>query len=212
MSHLIDLTGQRFGRLVVKERGETKNGKTHWICDCDCGNETVVYYYQLKTGKTLSCGCYRKEKARETGKLIKTHGMTNTRLYRIWDGMRRRCKVNPLYKNVSVCKEWEKFEEFYLWAIKAGYSDKLTIDRIDNFGNYSPENCRWATYKEQENNRTNNRICNYGGNTYTLSELSEKLGIGSATLAWRIDHGWSENDLSLFVNLGNSKIRRLKNA
>lgn len=162
-----DLSGKRFGRLTVLRRcNEEVNhsyGHSVWICVCNCGKETVVYGSSLLQGRTKSCGCYQAETARQANS---THGQSNTRLHRIWAGMKERCcNINAAnYKNyggrgISVCEEWMRdFVAFRDWAVTHGYSDDLSIDRIDVNGNYDPENCRWATAKEQNNNKRNNRL------------------------------------------------------
>ena len=128
--------------------------------------------------------------------------------------MRQRCGYTSgvAYKNyggrgVTICKEWDDFQAFYEWAMYNGYADNLTLERKDTNGNYCPENCRWATMKEQQNNRRNNRIVEYGGARYTLSELAKRLNIRPATLAWRIDHGWKVEEFGLLPNLNNKNIR-----
>ena len=177
MSKLNDLTGKRYGKLVVTGRTSSKNGKTYWMCCCDCGNVKAIYAQDLIKGKTKSCGCLRKENAKKQGEKNAKHGMTHSRLWNIWCAMRQRCNYekSPAYPNyggrgISVCEQWNDFSSFQIWANETGYNDNLTIDRIDVNGDYSPENCRWTTYKEQENNRRNNRYVTICGCKKTLTQ------------------------------------------
>lgn len=199
MSKFIDRTGQKFGRLTLIERVENnKFNQVQWKCRCDCGKEVIVKAYSLTTGQTKSCGCLKKEQNYINIAKVK-HNMTNTRLYNIWRDMKSRClnpnnKRHKFYydKGIKVCQEWqEDFMNFYDWAMANGYKDNLTLDRINNNGNYEPKNCRWATITEQNNNQSNNIRIKYNESEYTLSELSKIYNIKRATLYDRIKRGWT---------------------
>ena len=148
---LVDLTGQRFGRLVVLRRAENIGRQTAWLCKCDCGNEKTVPMWNLRSGQTISCGCYADEVRVANGKAGQTHGLSYSRLYTIWIGMKQRCYY-PKHKHfkrygergIKVCDEWkDSFETFHDWAMANGYADNLTIDRENVNGDYCPANCRW---------------------------------------------------------------------
>lgn len=174
--------GKKFNYLtVIRIAGKNKYNRPLYECKCDCGNTIITEATRVKMGVTKSCGCLQRK---VTAELFKVHGLTNTRIYRIWAAMISRCE-NPnnnryyVYglKGISVCDEWRNdFMQFYNWAIVNGYSDDLSIDRIDNDKGYCPSNCRWATIKVQMNNRSNSRNISYNGTTMTLKQWSEYFG------------------------------------
>lgn len=163
---VIDLTGQKFGRLTVICRTENVKGKAAWKCKCSCGNKLVVSSNNLRRHNTLSCGCYHKE---QTSKASKKLGMSRTHIYYIWTAMKQRC-FNPKcksYKNyggrgIKVCDEWlNDFQAFYDYVSQLPHFEEkgYTLDRINNDGNYEPDNVKWSTKLEQ---RHNQRRCKNG--------------------------------------------------
>lgn len=157
MGKLIDLTGQRFERLVVVERAENKGRDAAWLCRCDCGKLVTVRGHDLVRGKQKSCGCFNTEKLQHGNP---KHGHHGERLYRIWQNMLNRCRNEKLAcwpdyggRGIRVCEEWHEFDTFRTWALANGYADNLTIDRIDNDKGYNPKNCRWITRAEQNRNQ-----------------------------------------------------------
>ena len=171
-----DLTGKKFGKLEVIGVHDTGSRKTYYVCQCDCGNVKVVRADSLISGATKSCGCIKNEQDKTNLTDNHRHKMSGTRIYETWQDMKRRCynKQNVRYnryggRGIKVCEEWlNNFQSFYDWAISNGYSDDLTIDRIDNDGNYEPSNCRWSTVKEQCNNRSSNINITIGNATKSL--------------------------------------------
>lgn len=192
-----DETGNRYGRLLVLERTDNSpRGIAMWLCRCDCGQIVAARGDHLRSGATQSCGCYMRDKAKETSQ---KHDGTKTRLYRIWCNMKNRCynaKVKSYAdygaRGIVVCDEWlYSFEVFRDWSLANGYQDDLTLDRIDTNGNYEPSNCKWSTMLEQQSNRRNNTILPFNGQHKTISQWSRELGISEGTLRSRIDCGWS---------------------
>lgn len=198
MGKFLDLTGQRFGRLtVISFSHKNKRGVVYWSCKCDCGKETVASRSDLRGGNTQSCGCYRLQRIKETNS---THQESHTRLFKTWCSMRERCTYprNNHYhiyggRGIKVCDEWQEFIPFRDWALANGYRDDLTIDRIDPDGNYCPENCRWTDAKTQANNKRNNRLIEYKGQTKTLAQWCRDFpGLSAGTIKSRIYlYGWS---------------------
>lgn len=180
MSKFIDITGKKFNHLLVFERLENAPGGVPvWKCLCDCGNYTTVRGKNLKNGSVKSCGCLQK-----IPKNI-THNMSKTRMYHIWSMMRRRCNdpknhayINYGGRGITVCDEWNgSFEPFMDWALSHGYDDNLTIDRIDNDGNYCPDNCRWVKPEEQAQNRRRNWKIEHQGKTKNLKQWCDELNL-----------------------------------
>ena len=209
MKNIINLLGQRFGKLtVISKAGISKHGSVNWLCKCDCGNETIVNSNNLRRGHTLSCGCYQREQAAIAGKKTLTiHGKAKSRLYHIWIGMKQRCYNNKSAnfkryggRGIYVCDEWKNdYQSFYDWSILNGYDESLTIDRINNDKEYSPQNCRWITIKEQGNNRSTNRYITINNQTKTVAQWAEISGIRTGTLYKRLDNGIEGEKLLLPV-------------
>lgn len=205
MSKLIDLTGNRYGRLIVVGRAEDRiqsNGRhrVFWKCHCDCGKDIEVLGDNLKQGRTTSCGCYSAELI---SKLRSTHRETKTKLYGVWCAIKTRC-YNPhsTYYNryggrgVYMCDEWKNdFTAFRDWAHKNGYNEGLSIDRIDNDRGYFPDNCRWVDAKTQANNRSSNRVLTLDGVSHNVTEWARMLDINPKTLFNRVYEGKSVEDV-----------------
>lgn len=191
MSRLIDLTGMRFGKLTVIDRStERSHPRTPiWMCQCDCGNRTFVRGANLRSGNTESCGCLRADRT------VK-HGQSKSREYNIWLAMIQRCvnPNNPSYhhyggRGITVCESWRKFENF--WSDMCdGYEPHLTIERINNDAEYSPENCRWATREEQAENKRTSKLYEFAGQMMSIKQWAIRLGISRKTLSERIRRGW----------------------
>ena len=187
-----NLTGLRFGKLTAISFNNYKNGKYYWNCICECGTECIKEGYKLEKGFTKSCGCLR---------IIKNskHSDYKTRLYRIYNSMKYRCS-NPTdtgYKwygarGIKVCEEWlNNYQNFKKWAFEKGYNDTLSIERIDNDGNYEPNNCKWIPLKEQPKHTRKTKQIKYNGKTYTMNGLAKEFNINRHTLYSRLKNGWS---------------------
>lgn len=190
------ILGQKFGRLTVLSLSHKKGYTRYFLCQCDCGKQTVVEKSALTTGKQISCGCARNERIRNLKRLPDGY----SRLHKIFHKMKARC-YNPRSnrysrygaRGIKICDEWlSDVDNFCRWAIENGYADNLSIDRIDNDGDYCPENCRWATNIEQSNNTSCNIFVTFNGKTQTLAQWSRELNIPTSTLHNRIRvNGWS---------------------
>lgn len=186
----VNLIGKTFGRLKVIDNGKIVKrtdgrSRRYWVCICECGNIAEVETSKLTTGHTQSCGCLAKERI---AKVNYKNGLCQSRIYRIHRNMINRC-YNPNFtmyycygaRGISVCDEWKNketgFQNFYEWAIRNGYTDELSIDRIDVEKGYCPENCRWITLKEQANNKRNTKRVKVNGEVDTVANWSRRLGI-----------------------------------
>lgn len=199
----LDLTGQRFGRLVAVEPGDVVGPWRNltWICKCDCGNTAIVKGSLLKRGATKSCGCLNKEALLEANR---THGMTGTKIRGVWYTMVRRCtdpnvKSYPSYggRGIRVCDKWMKFAGFYE-DMGGTYQKGLTLDRKDNDGDYCKDNCQWTTPKAQANNTRANKILIVKGEELTLAQACEKYGVPYGRTKARLLSGWADED-AIFI-------------
>lgn len=192
---VLDLTGQRFGRLQVMARAASdKNGNAKWRCACDCGNERVVYSQSMRSGATTSCGCLNREVVSAAST---THGYSGTAAYKAWHAMLQRCE-NPEHhkwhryggRGIRVCERWHDYANFL--TDMGPRPQGMTIDRKDNDGDYTPGNCRWATPRQQSNNRENTRRVTADGESVPLAEAARARALNRATVRSRLRAGWTE--------------------
>lgn len=204
------IIGARFGKLTVINAAEKYRGQSQWLCRCDCGKEIVVRASNLNSNNSGSCGCLHQEKMTTANPAIVTHGLSDSPEYGVWRGMIQRCHdVNSeAYKNygargIKVCERWRN--DFQAFITDMGKCpESLTIERKNNDGDYEPDNCHWATFKEQARNRRNSRIIEYQDETKTLAEWVEQLGLPYDTIWRRLDHGWQIADAFLTPVAGRS--------
>jgi hypothetical protein len=193
--NFVNLTGKVFGRLTVVEYAGYENRKTHWYCKCDCGTTLKVLSNSLQSGNTKSCGCLTAD----VSKITHTkHSLSKTRLYKTWQEMLQRCNNpnEPAYKDygargITVCKEWKDYMVFHNWAANNGYENTLTIERKNVNGNYEPNNCKWATIKEQQNNKRTCIFITFRNKTQSLNNWSIELNMSYSALIGRCRLGWS---------------------
>ena len=210
MAKFLDLTGQRFGKLtVIKFSKDVQSGnrkRKYWLCRCDCGNIKEVRTDCLTSGNVKSCGCLHIENSyknlTDKYQFKAKYQIQNKRLYCIWYGMKQRCcnsenENYPRYggRGITICNEWLNFDNFAKWALNNGYADNLSIDRINNDGDYKHNNCRWTDNKEQCINRITNIKVKYKNKEITLIELSEITNIPHKTLLERYHRGDREDRL-----------------
>lgn len=218
MPRIHDITGKQFGMLTVLKYSHTnKRKRAVWVCKCKCGSECLREGHGLLLGKTNHCGCVHIQRLKNNAikrweghiktpkKELKTKKdpISKTRIYSIWSGMKERC-LRPSHmhfsryggRGITICSEWlNSFHTFKKWAESNGYHEKLTLDRIDNNSGYSPENCRWATYKQQANNSRRNRILTIDGISKTATEWSEYSRVKYTTILARIKKGKTGTEL-----------------
>ena len=196
MNKVHDLKGQKFGRLTVIGIDTSKEGKrTYWICECECGSISSHRSDGLLSGAVKSCGCRKREISAINVSKNHKHKQSRTRLYNIWQNMKGRCynEHDARYfryggRGIRVCDEWRSdFSAFYNWALNNGYDESLTIDRIDNDGNYCPNNCRWSTVQEQSLNRSTNVLIKIGNATKAISEWCKIFQLKESTIRARYD-------------------------
>lgn len=208
-----DLTGKTFSRLYVIGVADTGTRKTYYYCKCICGKMKTVRSDSLIDGTVRSCGCMKLEQDRINLEAAHTHKQSGTRLYEIWQGMKTRCyrSTDARYhryggRGITMCDEWKNdFIAFYNWANANGYSDLLSIDRVDNDGNYEPSNCKWSTMEEQCNNRETNIRITIGNATKTLTQWCDIFQLEYATIHGRYTrNGFSGID-DLFSPIRNGR-------
>lgn len=195
---LKNLIGSKYNKLTIISKGDIRKGHRYWTCECDCGNITLVNTNSLRSGSVKSCGCSRIKCGSldyKTGKIKK--------LYRVWSSMKERClrKNHHAYKDygergITVCDNWiVNYKNFEMWALNNGYKEGLSIDRIDNNGNYNPENCRWSTHKDQQNNRRLTVRIKYNNIEKSINEWAEYLKVPVGRLRYRLNSGWEIKDV-----------------
>ena len=186
---LIDLSGQKFGRWSVLDYA----GASYWHCVCTCGANRKVFGANLTRGQSLSCGCFAADQNT-------THGLSRSRVYSIWEGMKARC-TNPSStywhryggRGISFCERWQKFENFYA-DVGDPPTEAHSLGRVDNDGNYTPENVRWETPEQQNHNKVLNHKVTIDGVTKTLTQWAQENGLKPSTVMSRIHYGWDDRD------------------
>lgn len=193
MGRILDITGQRAGRWTVLALAYTTKGRTYWLCRCDCGTEGLVDRSNLRSGQSQSCGCIGLEAIQRRV----THGYSRTPTYQAWRAMKERCgnpKTNSFHRwggrGIRVCERWQSSFENFL-ADMGEKPPGLTVDRIDNDGDYEPGNCRWATRQQQAKNRSTARLLTFEGTTASLTDWAHRTGLHKVVIFNRLAAGWT---------------------
>lgn len=198
-----DLVGRNFGRLTVtthlgRVRSKGGHSRHYWLSVCSCGGESVTDTNSLRHGRVASCGCLMRETSRKTCQSRATHGHSvgrPTKTYHTWYAMVRRCRPDAPYRanyydrGIKVCRRWKKFENFL--ADMGEKPEGMQLDRRDNNKGYNKRNCRWTTCKENQRNRSDNRLLTYNNETLCLAAWAERKGLKATTLKSRLLYGWS---------------------
>ena len=208
MPSKIDLRGLTFGRLSVLREASAVNERTRWECLCQCGTLKIIKTEALKRGATVSCGCQKRENVGKAAKArMTTHGQSKTPLYRVWNGMRERCRnprheKYPIYggRGINVCDAWNSFEQFQR-DMGPRPSPKHSLERKDSNGNYEPGNVCWATQLEQQNNRRDNLLITVRGVTKTCSQWAREFGIKATLLNQRITRDGKTPEIALGLSV-----------
>lgn len=198
--------GDRYGRLVIIQESSKRNGYRRFLCKCDCGNKKIIVLNALHYGRSRSCGCLRNESHFK-------HRQSQSRLYHTWTLMRSRC-YNPNDKRyscyggrgITICDQWGEFVNFQTWALSHGYSEGLSIERINNDGNYEPRNCTWIPLPEQARNRRNNHFISHNGVTKILAEWAKATGLSQSAIRFRLKYGWSVEE-ALYLPLRSACVK-----
>ena len=181
MPQLINLIGTRYGKLTIIARAENQGKKVRWLCECECGKQSIVQSGHLKNGSIKSCGC------------VGAHGMSDSSTYQSWRSMRQRCtdRNHRSFRDyggrgITICERWNSFENFL--ADMGERPDNTTLDRIDVNGNYEPANCRWATDSVQRNNKRTSHFVEYAGEKKTISQWADDFGVNMRCLYSRLEY------------------------
>jgi hypothetical protein len=189
--YLDSFIGKRQGQIVVLSHFKKgKNNSNYFRCQCDCGRIAEIRVDHFFNDKQTTCGTFHKKYE---------NSVIGNKIYNTWNRMINRCynpKSHKYYRygkrGISVCKDWlNNYDNFYIWCINNGYKEGLSLDRINNDGNYEPSNCRWTTRKQQQRNMCRNRIITYKNQTHCLAEWCERLNLKYETIKSRLNKGWS---------------------